>query len=68
MTPELLYFLGGCIVALMGLMYGAIQWEIRKLRKQGHMHANRLTEHGMALGLVLQKLGIDFKPRGGDDS
>lgn len=67
MDIQLLYFLAGCIVALIGIMYGAIQWEIRKLRKQGHMHANRLTEHGMALGLVLSKLGIDFKPRGGEE-
>lgn len=55
------------IGAMIGVLYAAVQWEIRKLRKQGHKHANRLTEHGLALGILCQKVGLDFKPRGGDD-
>jgi hypothetical protein len=55
------------IGALIGLLYGAVQWEIRKLRKQGHVHGNRLSEHAMAITVLFQKAGIDFKPRGGDE-
>jgi hypothetical protein len=55
------------IGALIGVLYGAVQFEIRKLRKAGHRQANRLTEHSIALSLVCQKVGLDFKPRGGDD-
>lgn len=55
------------IGALIGLLYGAVQFEIRKLRKQGHTHANRLSEHAMAITVLFQKAGIDFKPRGGND-
>jgi hypothetical protein len=57
----------GVIGVLFGVIYGAVQFEIRKLRKQGHRHANRLTEHGLALSLVCQKIGLDLKSRGGED-
>jgi hypothetical protein len=53
--------------ALVGILYGVIQFEIRKLRKQGHKHANRLTEHGLAISLLCQRIGLDFKARGGED-
>ena len=57
----------GLIGALMAILYAAIQWEIRKLRKQGHRHANRLSEHGMAISVLAQRIGLDFKARGGDE-
>lgn len=55
------------IGALVTVLYGAVQFEIRKLRKTGHKHANRLTEHGLAISLLCQKIGLDFKARGGGD-
>lgn len=57
----------GIIVALVTVLYGAIQYEIRKLRRTGHRHANRLAEHGLAISLLCQKVGLDFKARGGED-
>jgi hypothetical protein len=57
----------GIIVTLVGVLYGALQWEIRKLRKQGHIYGNRLSEHAMAITVLFQKAGIAFKPRGGDE-
>jgi hypothetical protein len=57
----------GLVGALMAILYAAIQWEIRKLRKQGHRHTNRLTEHGLAISLLCQRIGLEFKPRGGED-
>lgn len=57
----------GLIGVLVGVLYGAVQWEIRKLRKQGHTHANRLSEHAMAITVLFQKAGIEFKARGGDE-
>jgi membrane-anchored protein YejM (alkaline phosphatase superfamily) len=67
MDVQLVFFLGGCIVALMGLMYGALQWEIRKLRRQGHHHTNKMTEYSLALSMVCEKLGLPFRPKGPDE-
>jgi hypothetical protein len=50
------------IIGLMVTAFCTIVWgELKKLRQQGHAHANRITELRMAVALVCGKIGINTK-------
>lgn len=61
MNHEVIFFLAGCMVALVGAIYAALQWEIRKLRKQGHSHATRLVVLSLAISMMARKVGIEYR-------
>jgi len=67
MDWQLVLFLAGVIVTLGGTAYAALQYEIRKLRKQGHRHANALTALNIGMSMACKKIGIEWSPAGKKD-
>lgn len=58
MNWEIVSIVLGLLGTLIGVIYAALLWEVRKLRKQGHTHAQRLTEHEMMIALIRRKLDL----------
>ncbi len=48
----------GVLMALIGIIYAALLWEVRKLRKASHDHGNMLTAHAMMLEVIRRKLDL----------
>lgn len=46
------------LFALIAVIYGILNYEIRKLRNDRHEHANRITEHEMWLSVIRKKLDL----------
>jgi len=50
------------IIGILVMTFCGVVWgELKKLRAQGHKHANRLAELGFAVGVLCQKIGISTK-------
>ncbi len=46
------------LMALIGIIYAALLWEVRKLRRASHQHGNMLTAHEMMINLIRRKLDL----------
>lgn len=62
--PHIIGLLLGFLAALAGMLYGALVWEVRKLREAKHTHANLLTALLSIVGLICKKLHIDWEYKG----
>lgn len=62
--PYVIGLLLGFVAALVGILYGALVWEVRKLREAKHVHANLLTALLSIVGLICKRLGIDWEYKG----
>lgn len=63
-TSQIIGLLLGFASALIAVLYGAIIWEIRKLREAKHTHANLLTALLSVVGQICRKVGIDWEYKG----
>jgi hypothetical protein len=63
-TSQIIGLLMGFVAALVAIVYGALIWEIRKLREAKHTHANLLTALLSVVTQICRKVGIDWEYRG----
>lgn len=57
----------GALWAVLGLLYGGVLWEIRKLREARHRQANQIHWCMIAIGLLTKKQGIELQMPGDDE-
>lgn len=49
-------FLVPLALGALGLLYGGLMWEVRKLREAKHEHAQRITEALLKVGALEREL------------
>lgn len=56
------------IIGILVMVFCGVVWsEIKRLRRQGHKHANALTALNLGASLICNKLGIQWYPGGKED-
>ena len=55
---EAIAIVAGVLTALIGVIYTALTYEIRKLREKTHEHANRIQEHDSFIHVIRKKLDL----------
>ena len=55
---EAIAIVAGVLTALIGVIYTALTYEIRKLREKTQEHANRIQEHDSLIHIIRKKLDL----------